>query len=155
MQALVLQMKYRSTRLVSHFLSLFGIEVHDLLACPTDTVPHIFNKVILQRCFRFRAPNLIPLSSALEAVWSLDLPSVFTKAFRSLSILISERSFTPLDNFKRKSRCCYRWKCSIYIFLRFSSDPLSTFLRLLMIINSYGLGTDFFVKISCSCKLLH
>ena len=54
-------MKYRSTRFVSHFLSPFGIEVHDLLACPTDTVPHIFNMVILQRCFRFRAPNFFPL----------------------------------------------------------------------------------------------
>ena len=56
MQILVLQMKYLSTRFVSYFLSPFGAEVDDLLACPTDTVPRIFDMVKLQHCFRFRAP---------------------------------------------------------------------------------------------------
>ena len=41
-------MTYLSTLFVSHFLSPFGIEVDDLRACPTDTVPRIFHMVKLQ-----------------------------------------------------------------------------------------------------------
>ena len=49
--------------------------------------------------FSLSCANLFPLPSALEAVRSLDLPSVLTKAFRPLFILVSEISFTLLDNF--------------------------------------------------------
>ena len=38
---------YYRSRFVSYFLSLFGVEVDDLLACPTDTVPRIFDMVKL------------------------------------------------------------------------------------------------------------
>ena len=48
--------RYHSTRFVSYFLSLFGIEVDDPSASPKDTVPRIFHMVKLQQCYRFRAP---------------------------------------------------------------------------------------------------
>ena len=42
--------------------------------------------------FSLSSANLFPLSSALEAVRLLDLPAVLTKAFRPLTILVSETS---------------------------------------------------------------
>ena len=60
--------------------SPFGIEVDDLLACPTDTVPRIFHGKAMTM-LPLSWANFFSLSSALEVVWSPNLLSVLTKAF--------------------------------------------------------------------------
>ena len=63
----MLETKYLSTRIVSHFLFHFGIEVDDLLACPTDTVPRTFLHGKAVTVLSLSCANFFPLSSALEA----------------------------------------------------------------------------------------
>ena len=112
--------RYHSTHFVSYFLSLFGIEVDDPSASPTDTVPRIFHMVKLQQCYRFRAPVFFRYRRRWRPPDRLTSPLFWRELFSRYPFLFLWDHICPLIILQRKSGCCNWWKCAINNFQRYN-----------------------------------